>query len=248
MTASQLAVVIVAMLLGAVVKGAIGTGLPTIAIPVMAGFLGAEEAVVIMAIPTVVTNTWLLWNHRSFARQTRDLPALVMFGVVGVVAGVWVLTVAHPGALLLVIASVIVVYVTLFLSRPELQLTPAAGRWLSPPAGTVAGALQGATGVSGPVLTIYTHALRIPRRAYLFQLAAQIQVFAVVQVIGQVVAGLYTTERVGASLLAIVPAVLGLPVGMLLSSRLQRRTFERVVLVFLAVMAVKLIVDGLGQF
>jgi hypothetical protein len=248
MIVPELAVVVVAMLLGAVVKGAIGTGLPTIAVPVMAGFIGAEEAVVIMAIPTVVTNTWLLWNHRAFVRQTRDVPTLITFGVAGVVVGVWALSVVPSGVLLLVLAGVIAAYVTLFLIQSTLQLTRAKRRWLSPLVGTAAGVLQGATGVSGPVLAAYTHALRLPRRAYLFQLAAQLQVFAVAQVIGLGVAGLYSADRVGASLLAIVPAVLGLPVGMLLSSRLPRRGFELLVLAFLAVMAVKLLADGLGQF
>jgi uncharacterized protein len=246
-TGPELAVVFVAMLLGAVVKGAIGTGLPTIAVPVMAGFLGAEEAVVIMAIPTVVTNTVLLWHHRTFSRETRELPALILFGIVGVTAGVWALSIVHPGILLLVLAGVIATYVGLFLTRPALALSPSAGRWLSPPVGTFAGALQGATGISGPVLTTYAHAMRLPRRAFLFQLAAQIQVFAVVQVIGFAAFGLYSWSRVGSSLLAVAPAVLGMPVGMFLSSRLPRRAFELLVLAFLAVMAGKLLLDGVGQ-
>jgi phosphoribosylcarboxyaminoimidazole (NCAIR) mutase len=28
---------------------------------------GVEHAVVLMALPTVITNTWMLWEHRSFA-------------------------------------------------------------------------------------------------------------------------------------------------------------------------------------
>jgi uncharacterized protein len=246
-TLTQLAIVVVAMLLGAVVKGAIGTGLPTIAVPVMAGFIGAEEAVVVMAIPTIVTNSWLLWNHRGFARETRDLPTLIGFGVVGVVLGVWVLSVVESGVLLLVIFGVITAYIVLFFSRPTMELSPGAGRWVAPPAGAAAGILQGSTGVSGPMLTVYTHALRLPRRSFVFQLAAQLQVFAVVQVVSLAIVGLYTADRVTASLLAIIPAVLGLPVGMYLGARLPRRTFEVLVLGFLAVMAVKLLFDGIGQ-
>ena len=84
--------IVAAMAVGAVVKGVTGSGLPTIAIPVMAGFLGVERAVVVMAIPTVVTNSWLLWEHRHHASGARDLPLMLGCGVLGAVAGVWAFT------------------------------------------------------------------------------------------------------------------------------------------------------------
>jgi hypothetical protein len=79
-SAASLAVIVTAMAVGAVVKGVTGSGLPTIAIPVMAGFLGVERAVVVMAIPTVVTNSWLLWEHRHHASGARDLPLMLGCG------------------------------------------------------------------------------------------------------------------------------------------------------------------------
>jgi hypothetical protein len=47
-----IAAVVVAVALGAFVKGTTGAGLPLIAIPVLATFVGPEEAVVVMTIPT----------------------------------------------------------------------------------------------------------------------------------------------------------------------------------------------------
>ena len=245
MTGGELAIVIGAMLLGAFVKGAVGTGLPTVAIPVMAGFIGVEEAVVIMAIPTVLTNSWLLWAHRGYASESRDLPALMGFGILGAVAGAWILSAVEPALLMFALAGVVGIYVALFVFRPQLEVSPDRSRRLAPPVGAAAGALQGATGISGPLLTTYTHALRLPRRPFLFQLAAQIEVFALAQVLAFVALGLYTLELLAASLLAIVPAALALPLGMRLSARLPLVTFERVVLVVLVIMAGKLVFDGI---
>ena len=245
MTGTEVAIVVGAMLLGAFVKGAVGTGLPTVAIPVMAGFIGVEEAVVIMAIPTVLTNSWLLWAHRGYVGQSRDLPSLMAFGIAGALAGAWVLSAVEPVLLMFALAAVVVAYVGLFVFRPQLEISARRSRLLSPPMGAASGALQGATGISGPLLTTYAHALRLPRRAFLFQLAAQIEVFAIAQVGAFVVLGMYSTELLLSSLLAIVPAAVALPLGMRLSARLPLAAFERLVLVLLVAMAAKLVFDGI---
>lgn len=245
MTVESITVILAAVVVGSLVKGVTGTGLPTIAIPVMAGFLGVEEAVVIMAIPTVVTNAWMLWEHRSYADRARDLPTLLVAGTLGVLAGVWTLSALNERVLNLTLASLIIAYLLLFVSRPALQLAPALTRRLSPPVGLAAGALQGATGISAPILATYLHAYRLEQRAYLFSVTALVQVFALVQVAGLLLAGLYTRHRVLASLLALVPIVLVLPIGIRLSYALDRRRFEWAVLALLAVMAVKLLVEGL---
>ena len=44
-------------------------GLPLVAVPFMAGFLGAEHAIVVMQIPGLVSNVWLVWRHRGTVRH-----------------------------------------------------------------------------------------------------------------------------------------------------------------------------------
>lgn len=46
-------------------------------IPVIAGFFGVQRAVLIMVVPGLVTNAWLLWRYREHFRATRDLPVLL---------------------------------------------------------------------------------------------------------------------------------------------------------------------------
>ena len=59
----DLVVIVVAIGVGAFVKGVTGTGLPQIAIPVMAAVIGVERAVIIMAIPGILSNGW--WSART---------------------------------------------------------------------------------------------------------------------------------------------------------------------------------------
>ena len=79
----------VALAAGGFVKGATGTGLPMVAIPVMAAFIGVPHAVAVMAIPILVTNLWLIWTHRNAAPASPSLFAFLFTGVVGVGLGTW---------------------------------------------------------------------------------------------------------------------------------------------------------------
>jgi uncharacterized protein len=246
MSAAALTVVLVAMVIGSLAKGITGSGLPTVAIPVMATFIGVEEAVVIMAVPTVVTNSWLLWVHRGSAREARHLPVMLATGTVGVVVGAWFLTNVSGQVLSLVLAALIGVYVTFKLARPELSFPVTVTRWASPPVGFVGGVLQGATGIAGPAVATYVHGFRLPPSAYVFAIAAQFQLFAAVSVVAFLQLGLYTQERLFGSLLALIPVVMVLPIGVRLGGRLDRRRFDRVVLVVLAAMGLKLVFDGLA--
>lgn len=246
MSTSALLIVLLAMIVGSFAKGVTGSGLPTVAIPVMATFIGVEEAVVIMAIPTVVTNSWLLCVHRRQRAGARDLPAMLTTGTAGVVLGAWFLTSVGGAVLSLVLAVLIGGYVVLVLSRPRVSFPVSVTRWLSPFVGFVGGVLQGATGIAGPAVATYVHGFRLPPGAYVFAIAALFQLFAVVSVVAFLQLGLYTRPRLYGSLLALIPVVIVLPLGMRLAQRLDRRRFDRVVLVVLAAMGVKLLLDGLS--
>jgi uncharacterized membrane protein YfcA len=239
-------VILVAVIIGSLVKGATGTGLPTVAIPVMASFIGVEQAVVIMAVPTVVTNSWLMWIHRSQMNATRDLPSMIVAGFAGVVFGAWLLTSVSARALSLGLAALIATYVTLFLARPSLAFPPAVTRWVSPPVGFLGGMLQGSTGIAGPAVATYMHGFRLAPGAYVFSLAAQFQLFALVSVVSYQRFGLYSAERMWWSALILVPMLLAMPVGVRMGRRLERRVFDRFVLIVLGTMGLKLIADGLG--
>jgi uncharacterized membrane protein YfcA len=244
-SASSVVVIVAAMAVGAMVKGVTGSGLPTIAIPVIAGFLGVERAVIVMAIPTVVTNSWLLWEHRHHASDARDLPLMLGFGVVGVGTGVWALRALDPRLLALAVAALIGVYVVVSLARPTFWLPPSVTRYLSAPMGFGGGVLQGATGMAGPIVATYVHGFRLAPPAYVFSVTAQFQLFAFIQVIVFVGLGMYTTARLLESLLALIPALLVLPVGIRLGRRLDRRRFDLAVLGVLFVMGTKLAYDAL---
>jgi uncharacterized membrane protein YfcA len=242
--AVDLVVIVAAIAVGAFIKGATGGGLPQIAIPVMAVFLGVERSVVVMAIPGVVANGWLVWTHRGEFRHTRDLPTMLVGGAVGSVIGTMLLKGLDGRVLSGVLALLIVVYVLLAVARPGFTLPTRVTRLASPPVGVAAGGLQGATGISGPLLTTYLHGFGLRPRAYVFALATLFFGFALVQTVTLFGVGLYTGNRLVESLLALVPIAVALPLGSRAAKRLSPRTFQRIVLVLILASAVSLAHDA----
>jgi uncharacterized protein len=239
----DLVVIVVAIAVGAFIKGATGGGLPQIAIPVMAVFLGVEHAVVVMAIPGVVANGLLVWSHRAEAARTRHLPAMVAAGIVGSVVGTMLLKSLDGRVLSGVLAVVILGYIVLALARPGFTLPARVTRVGSAPVGLVAGGLQGATGISGPLLTTWLHGFGLPPRTYVFAISTLFFVFSTVQAITLAGVGLYSPSRLLESLLALLPILLALPLGVRAARRLSAQTFQRVILVLLAASVVSLIHD-----
>lgn len=238
--------VVLAVAVGALVKGITGLGLPLLAVPVMAAFLGVEHAVVVMAIPGVVSNVWLLVRHRDEVGATRDLPSLLVTGVLGVVLGTWLLTRANERWLSAGMAAAIAVYLVVNLSKPGFVLAPRLTRFLSPVVGFVAGVMQGSTGISGPLLATYVHAFRLRPYAYILSISTTFLAFAVTQVATITQAGLFTPSLLVESLLALVPILVLLPLGIRLSHRLDRRAFDWVVLGLLTATGLKLLFDAVS--
>lgn len=243
MNVDALVIVVAAVALGSLLKGITGVGGPIIAVPVIAAFLGVEPAVVIMAIPGVFMNGWMLWKYRAAAHRTRDLPVLVVTGAVGVAVGTWVLASVDDRALSLFLAVVMLTYLASRLVNPNFEFSRRATRVLSPMVGLGSGAMQGATGISAPLVATYVHGLNLPRDGYVLAVSVLFQVFSVAQVVAIAVAGLYTRPRLIESALACVPAVALIPLGDRIGRRLSARAFDAVVLVSLAALAAKLLYD-----
>jgi uncharacterized protein len=239
--AGEVLIIVAAIAVGAFVKGVTGSGLPQIAIPVMAGFLGVERAVIIMVIPGLVANGWLLWRYRGSLPEARDLPLLLGTGILGAVGGSLLLTWLDGRVLSGFVAGLILAYIGLRVGRPTFRLEPSLTRALSPPVGFAAGALQGTTGMSGPILTMWLHGYRLPTPVFVVSLVTLFQVFGVAQAATFVSMGVFTPVRALEGTLALLPMALVLPLGARLSQRLAAPQFDRAIMLLLLGSAARLL-------
>jgi uncharacterized protein len=242
----SLALIALALGGGGLVKGITGMGMPMVAVPVVAAFLGVQHAVAVLVVPIVATNFLQFWAYRSHRRDTEFLPLFLVAGVGGVVLGTWLLVELPERALSLGIAAMVAIYITTQLARPGMRLSKQLAQWLAGPAGVAAGALQGATGVSGPVTAMFLHARGLARESYVFAAAAMFLLFGLVQLPALIVAGVMTWQILLEGTLALAPALAMMAVGGWLARFIRPESFNRIILALLAVIALQLTYKALA--
>ncbi|MDZ7673524.1 MAG: sulfite exporter TauE/SafE family protein [Acidimicrobiales bacterium] len=241
MTGAEIAVVVGASLIGAFIKSVTGMGYPLIAVPLITLVLGVEDAVVVVSAPNVVANFLLCAGARDGRHEARDLRPIVVFGMAGAVVGTFALVSVPEEPLLLALIATIVLFVVNYLRAPELPIDPAtATRW-SPAVGSVVGVMQGAVGVSGPVVAAWYHAYRLPKQTYVFTVTLVFGLAGLVQLLVILATGEYTLDRAVASAAAFLPVLATIPVGTALRARLGGRGFEQAVLAVLVASAAALV-------
>ena len=194
-TWEELLIILTALAVGGLVKGVTGMGLPLIAVPVMAGFLGVERAVLTMVIPTVVLNGYQVWTHRGEAPQLPEWPRLLVAGLPGALFGATVLFLASDRFLSTALAMWILGYVLLRLARPSLSLSMVTRMRWSPVVGAASGALQATMGISAPIIAPYVDALGLRPGAYVFAVCTPFFTFAAAHLAIIIGSRLYTPRN-----------------------------------------------------
>ena len=242
MSTTELGIVLVAVVIGAIAKAVTGMGLPLIAIPIASLFVDVDTAIVVIAFPNVLANLTLAAKERRSYPETRDLPTLAAAGVVGAVIGTLLLVSVPETPLVVAIIVAIVGYVVLFFAHPELRTTPERSRRLAPVVGGIAGVFQGGVGISGPIVGSWIHSYRLPRSAHIMSVTSLFFITGLAQLIVLIGSG-ELAGRVTATLLACVPVLASSPIGTRLRNSVSGRGFDLAIVGMLGISAVALCVQ-----
>ncbi len=242
MDVAEVILVVAAVMVGFFVKGITGIGAPLLVVPILAGALGLEFAVTVVAIPTVAANTWLLWETRKSAREVAwFLWPLLVAGAVGTVFGAWVLLNVDTRVMTITLATAILAYIAWSLFNRDFTLDARWAKRMSAPAGLLGGILQGGTGASGPVIGTYAHALNLDRAAFILAVTIPFQILGVVQIVSLAAFGGYNRERLAVAAIATIPALVAMRPAMKVGDRMSKGAFRMAVLIVLAAAAIRLI-------
>jgi uncharacterized membrane protein YfcA len=247
MSYDALAIVLVAIAVGSFFKGATGIGLPIIAIPTLAAFLGVQHAVVVITIPTFISNVWIVWRYRRMAAGIPHLPVSLLAAAAGTVLGAFVLAALTDTALVWLLIGWIAAYLLNLALNPDFRLQGRLAKYLSPVIATIAGLSQGATGISGPVVATWIHSYRLQAQVYVFGVSIMFLVIAFVHLVAVSGIGLMHQDRLWQGLLAIIPSLLFVQIGMWTTPHISPKWFNRMVIAIVIVMEAKLIWDVMGR-
>jgi len=227
---------------GSLLKGMTGVGLPILAVPLLASFTSVEEAVVLMVLPGLASNGWLVLTHRKWP-ILRDHYQFILGGITGGLLGTWLLATLDDRILKMILAAWLGVYLVRHFSA---GLSPSVfGRrgWVGTGLGLAAGTIQGASGISAPIVAPYFHASGLVRDNYAFATASAFLLFSGAQIAGMNGMHLWTEQRLVTGLIVVIPTLVFTHIGIRFSHRISDRAFNGVILALFIAMELKLIVD-----
>ena len=231
---------------GGLLKGAMGFGLPILAIPILT-IIGSLPLALSIAVPPVVaTNLWQVWKYR----QHRQLPFLRWFliiGAAGLMTGAFLLKHIEDAYLEILLGSLVLLYLLIRSRKGGVTLSARQRDMLAPTVGGFAGLVHGTTGLSGMVGTPYFHAAGLARPAFIFSNSLMFTVFSMLHMPALATVGLYQASAIPIGLIVMVPAFVGLWLGGLAGDRLKAATFSKLVGAVLAMAAILPIWNGLRQ-
>ena len=232
--------------IGGILKGATGAGAPIVAIPIIALYFNVPIAVAVFVVPSLVSNSIQVWTHRAARISTGFLIRFAGAGVLGAALGTWILAKVPTDALKLAVAVAVVIYIIFRLLRPEWTLSMPAAKRIAAPAGFAAGVLQGASGVSAPVTITFLNAMHLTRPNFILTVSIFFLSMLLVQIPMLAGYGFLTVERLLIGCAATVVLLGFMPVGTFLGRLLSAEAFNRVILVLLGVLALRLFWDVLA--
>lgn len=232
---TEYAAILIALLLGGILKGATGAG-----VPVIAAFVDVRFAVVVMIMPNLFTNMRQLWSFRADRLGGSFALKYAIAGAVGALIGTGFLVVLPDEALSAMLAAIVFAYIGLRLARPSFRVSMVAAiRWVIS-VGIFGGLFQGAAGISAPVSVTFLNAIRLDRKPFIFTISAFFVGMGAVQLPATLIAGLMTLPILGLSVLALIPVLASMPLGDWLGRKASPQVFDRVILIFLALLALRL--------
>lgn len=231
-----------AFFIGGIVKGIIGTGLPTIALALITATIGIREGMAIILLPSILTNIQqgLFGGHLKTVLKRSWTFLFATFCTIWIGAA---LLARVDIALLSGLLGVILLFYSAFgLRRTTLPRPHSMEKWLSPTVGAINGLLTGLTGSSVIPGVLYLQSLDLGRHilvqtmGLLFLTSSTTLAFALQK------NELLTAELLNISALAFIPAYIGMFLGVRIRNRISDDLFRRFFFIFMFILGFYIVI------
>jgi len=230
------------LLIAGVLKGATGLGYSSCALPFLAAAVGLKTAIALVVIPAMTSNLALLWSTGHFTETIRRFWPFYLATLPGIAIGLWALAWLNPRHAELVLGVLIVIYSAYSILRPPVTMPKNLERPIQTPAGLLNGFFTGLTGSQVMPLLPYMLSLGLSRTQLVQATNIAVTLASGTMAIGLLSSGLMTLPGLGASVAAIIPAMLGVLIGTRLRNIIPEGQFKKVVLIVLGLLGVGLMI------
>ncbi len=247
LTALEIVLMTVILLLAGLTKGVLGVGLPLLAVPLLSQLVPVPLAIVTLAVSQVLSNGFQAFQGGNFALVWRRFWSLFVALVAALFAGARLLVSLDHRVLGLILGTILLV-LTLLNQIPRLfRIEVRHERLMSPLVGALAGFLGGVSSFYGPVLLMYMVALRLEKQFFISAVSTALVIGAVPLLISLILYGAMGRDGFILSALAVLPVFGGLLVGQAIQKRMPQEAFRKGIFVIMLIMGASLVLRAIFE-
>ena len=236
--------VIATFIMAGLVKGVIGLGLPTVAMGLLGLAMAPSQAAALLIIPATLTNVWQLAFGGHLKGLLKRLWPLLLTIFLGTAVGTLSIGMAGGHWVVRGLGAALLLYALSGLLLPTLQVNPRHEPWLGSLCGLITGVITSATGVFVIPAVPYLQALGLQRDELVQALGLSFTVSTLALAGGLFWRGALGSGELSASLLVLIPAMLGMGFGQWLRQRISAVLFKRVFFIGLGALGAHLLISG----
>jgi uncharacterized membrane protein YfcA len=203
-----------------------------------------KSAVALLVIPNLVMDSLQVRRGGPLGETPRRLAPMLLFTMIGTVIGTRLLVMLSPRAVTLALGGFVLGYVLLDLTRFSPRVPAHWELRLAAPVGLAAGIMGGITNAPGTAIALYLVALGLDKKEFVRSIAFTFLLVKTVQLVTLIWYGLLGWQMALVSLGLAAVGLAGFALGLKLQDRLDQRSFNRAVLLFLAVLGAWLVVKA----
>lgn len=240
-----LAVPAAIFLLAGLVKGVIGMGLPTVAMALLALSMTPAQAAALLILPSFLTNLWQAGPLHTALPLLRRLAPLLLSTAAGTLIGAWLIGAPAGSWARMALGSILALYAVWTLMGRQGHVPAARETSFGLAAGGATGLVTAATGVFVLPSVPYLQSLGLSRDELIQAMGLSFTVSTIFLAAGLVLNQAYPMAAAGASLLMLVPAILGMQLGQWLRVRIAPPLFRRLFLGSLLLLGLHMLIAEL---
>jgi uncharacterized protein len=240
MSEHLLILIVVVFLLAGFIKGALGMGLPTVAMGLLAVTMPPGEALAIVIVPAIVTNIW----QTFVGPYLRDIIRRLWPLMIGTVIGIWLnsgmLTGPYARFGPVVLGALLVIYAVLGLSKINFHVARSNEKWIGGIVGLVTGMVSATTGVQVLPSMPFMQAIGMEKDELVQALGVFFTVATMALAINLTSAGLLSAATALPGAVAMAAAFAGMFIGQAVRTKLQPEAFRRWFLIAMILLGIYL--------
>ncbi|GGM18167.1 membrane protein [Pseudomonas asuensis] len=218
---------ILVFLLAGMIKGLLGMGLPTVAVALLALVMSPGEASALLLIPSLVTNVWQLCSGPALGQLIRQLWLMMVTLCAGTLLTVRWLVETGNNQIPTLLGVILMIYGCMGLLSYRLPNVPGYDSVVSGIVGFITGLITGATSVFVVPMVPYLQAMNLDKERLIQALGLSFTVSTLALALGMFWQGALVTEDARASLVMLLPALVGLAAGQKIRAKLSETLFLR---------------------